>query len=92
MFNFGRKDFPLPNNVIIIVNNAAKNTGVDVSLQISDFFFPDIFPGVELMGQVIVLFLVFKLYFIYSCSFGCAGSVAVRGLSLVVASRDYSSM
>ena len=38
MFNFGRKDIPLPNNVIIIVNNAVQNTGVHVSFQISDFF------------------------------------------------------
>ena len=58
MFNFGRKDIPLPNNVTIIVNNAAKNTGVHVSFQISDFFFPDIYPGVELLDQVIVLLLV----------------------------------
>ena len=62
-----------------------------LSFQISDFF-PDIYPGVELLDHVIVLFLVFELYFIYSFSFGCAGSVAVHGFSLDMASGAYSSM
>ena len=40
-----------------IVNNAAMNIGVHVSFKISVFFW-DIYPGVEFLGHVVVLFLV----------------------------------
>ena len=43
-------------NTLVIVNNAAINIEVHVSLQISGFCFSDIYPGVELL---VVLFLVF---------------------------------
>ena len=44
-----------------IVNNAAMNIGVHVSFLIRVFvrFFFDVYPGVELLGHMVVLFLVF---------------------------------
>ena len=47
-------------HVLAIVNNAVMDVGVHVSFQISVFvFFSDIYPGVELLGHRVVLFLVF---------------------------------
>ena len=40
-----------------IVNNAAMNIGVHVSFKIN-VFFGDIYPGIEFLGHVVVLFLV----------------------------------
>ena len=45
--------------VLAVVNNAAVNNGVHVSFLISVFFFLDMYPGVELLGHIVVLFLVF---------------------------------
>ena len=44
-----------------IAHNAAVNIGLHVSLQIdvSFFFFPDIYPGVDLQDHMVVLFLFF---------------------------------
>ena len=50
--------------ILAIVNNAAMNIGMHVSFQISVFrFFSDIFPGVELLRPMVVLFLIFKIIF-----------------------------
>ena len=46
-------------HILPIVNSTAMNIEVDVSFQISVFVFLDIYPGVELLGDIIVLFLVF---------------------------------
>ena len=47
-------------HILAIVFNAAVNTRVHVSFQISVFvFFMYIYPGVELLDHVVVLFLVF---------------------------------
>ena len=46
-------------HILAIVNNAAVNIGVHVSFQISVFVFLRYIPGVELLGHVVVLFLVF---------------------------------
>ena len=46
---------------LAIVNSAAMNTEVHVSFQISVFiFFPNVYPGVELLGHMVTLFLVFQ--------------------------------
>ena len=46
--------------ILAIVNNAAVNIRVHVSFQIRVFvFFLEIYPGVELLDHMIVLFLVF---------------------------------
>jgi len=45
--------------ILAIVNNAAMNTGVHVSLWISVFSPLNIYPGVEFLGQMVVPFLVF---------------------------------
>ena len=46
--------------VLAIINSAAMNTGVHVSFQISVFvFFLDICPEEELLGHMVILFLVF---------------------------------
>ena len=47
--------------ILPMINNAAMNTGVLVSFQssVSIFFFPDRYPGVELLDHMVVLFLVF---------------------------------
>ena len=55
--------------MLAIVNNAAMNIGLPVSFQISRvfffgfalfwFLFFGIYPGVELLGHIVVLFLVF---------------------------------
>ena len=46
-------------HILEIVNNAAVNIGVHVSFQINVFVFWDVYPGVELVGHMVVLFLVF---------------------------------
>ena len=46
-------------HILAIVNSAAMNTGVHVSFQISVFIFSSIYPGVELLDHMGVLFLVF---------------------------------
>ena len=45
--------------ILAVVNNAAVNIGVHVTFQISVFIFFDKYPGVELLGHIVVLFLVF---------------------------------
>ena len=46
-------------HVLTIVNDAAVNIIVHISFQISVLsFFPDIYPGVELQGHMVVLILV----------------------------------
>ena len=44
---------------LAIVNNAAVNTGVHVSFEISVLFSFNIQPGVELLDHMVILFLVF---------------------------------
>ena len=47
-------------HVFAIVNSAAMNIGVHVSFWINVFgVFLDVYPGVELLGQMVVLFLDF---------------------------------
>ena len=46
-------------HVLAIVNNAVMNTGVHVSFKLVFLFFSDIYPGVKLLGHMVVLFLVF---------------------------------
>ena len=48
-------------HVLAIVNSAARNNQVHVSFQISVFIFSGyiIYPGVELLDHMVVLFLVF---------------------------------
>ena len=46
-------------HVLASVNSAAVNTVVRVSFQIRVLAFPDIGPGVGLMGHMATLFLVF---------------------------------
>ena len=43
-------------HILAVVNNAAVNTGVHVSVFL---FFSDIYPGVELLGRMAVQFLGF---------------------------------
>ena len=46
-------------HVLAIVNSAAMNTGVGVSVYLFKLWFPlDIYPGVGLLGHMVVLFLV----------------------------------
>ena len=45
--------------ILAIVNNAAMNIGVHVSFLINVFVFLNIYPGVELLGHMVVLFLIF---------------------------------
>ena len=45
--------------VFAIVNNAAINIGVYASFQISVLGFLDVYPGVEILGHMELLFLVF---------------------------------
>ena len=55
-------------HILAIVNNAVMNIGVHVSFRISIFIFiSDIYPGVELLGYMVVLFLVFlrNLYTVF---------------------------
>ena len=47
-------------HILDIINNAALNITVHVSFQISVSVFSNIYPGVELLGHMIVLFLVFR--------------------------------
>ena len=51
-------------HTLAIVNNAAVNTGLHVSFQISDlvWFFLGVYPEEELLSHIIVLFLV-TVYF-----------------------------
>ena len=46
-------------HILAIVNNAAMTIGVHVSFRISGALFLDIYPGMELLGHMVVLFLVF---------------------------------
>ena len=46
-------------HILVIVNNAAMNITVHISFQISVLFFLDMYPGVTLLGHMVVLFLVF---------------------------------
>ena len=46
-------------HILAVVNNATVNIGTSVSFQISLFVFLDIYPSVELLGHVVILFLVF---------------------------------
>ena len=46
-------------HVFAIVNSAAVNIGVHISFRIRGFFSPDICQGVGLLGDTVVLFLVF---------------------------------
>ena len=47
--------------ILAVLSNATMNTGMHVSFSISIYvsFFSDIYPGVELLGHIVVLFLVF---------------------------------
>ena len=46
--------------ILVIVNNAAMNIGVHLSFWINVFvYFSDKYPGVELLGHMVVLFSVF---------------------------------
>ena len=47
-------------HILAIVNNASMNTGVHVSFWISVLIFPDIYPGLDLLDHMTVLFLVFS--------------------------------
>ena len=46
-------------HVLVIVNSAAVNVEVHVFFEFVFSFFPDIYPGVELLGHMVVLCLVF---------------------------------
>ena len=46
-------------HVLAIVNNAAVNIGVHISVQISVLFSSGKYPGVELLDHMVVLFLIF---------------------------------
>ena len=46
-------------HVLAIVNSAAMNIRVHVSFQINVFIFFNIYPGVEFLDYIVVLFLVF---------------------------------
>ena len=46
-------------HVLATVNNAAMNTGVHVPFRIGDLVSSDIYPEVELLDYMVVLFLVF---------------------------------
>ena len=46
-------------HILAIVNNAALSTGVRASSQISVLFSLSKCPGVELLGHMVVLFLIF---------------------------------
>ena len=45
--------------VLTIVNNAAMNIGIYVSFQVSGYFFSAICPGIEFLGHMVILFVVF---------------------------------
>ena len=46
-------------HIIAILNNAAMNIKIHISFQIHVFVFSGIYPGVELLGHVVLIFLVF---------------------------------
>ena len=45
--------------ILAVVNSAALNIGVHVSFQNSAFGFLDIYSGAEMLGHMLVLFLLF---------------------------------
>ena len=45
--------------ILAIVNTTAMNIGMNVSFQINLLFSSDIYPGVELLGHIAVIRLVF---------------------------------
>ena len=51
-------------HILAIVNNTSRNIGRHVSFRISFFFFFNIYLGVALLSQMVVLFLVFRDAFI----------------------------
>ena len=48
-------------SILAIANTAAVIIGVHASFQISEFFF--IYPGIELLDHMIILFLIFGVTF-----------------------------
>ena len=77
-------------HVLVIVNSAVVDIGVHVSFWISIFvFFPNIYPGVELLDHMVVLFLVSlwnQLYCFPSCPYQVAFPPIVKEGSLFSAS------
>ena len=47
-------------HMLDIINNAAMNIGVHVSFELAFLMFLDIYPGLELLHHMVVLFLFFE--------------------------------